>query len=286
MTIRQFIRTQLCCDLGRFLLGVALIQQGFRLCCKGQRSRQIAIDQQFCQLLLRLLLGDRFLGLYRFRRCHGFFCRRWRGGGRGCRRSRLCRSSVVKTQGLHPEAGNGKDIVQRDIHLPVWQQHGQHRTHNIRLHRVAYKTSVGNSLQGNRFVDVWKQLLAHIKTQFHNAVIPFYSRFFRRANLYADGDTCLNKSILHLFCRIKGYCRHSAGCSLLFDFFCVLCELSLPRHGASKKAAGQAAEKLLALRPVHKAGVEIMRDRPGHGLLGITVSPSAIRKTIPSPIRA
>lgn len=65
-------------------------------------------------------------------------------------------------------------------------------------------------LEGNRFVDIWNQLLAHIKTQFHNAVIPFYSRFFRGANLYADGDTCLNKSILQPFFRIKGYSRHSA----------------------------------------------------------------------------
>ena len=221
VAVRQLIRTQLCRDPGRFFLGIALVLQGCRLCCKGQRGRQVAIDQQFCQLLLRLLLGGRFQGLYRFRRGCGFFCHRGRSGhsgrrgyrGRGrrySRRGRLCRSSVVKTQGLHPEAGNGKDVVQRDVHLPVWQQHGQHRAHNIRLHWVAHKTSVRSRLEGNRFVDIWNQLLAHIKTQFHNAVIPFYSRFFRGANLYADGDTCLNKSILQPFCRIKGYSRHSA----------------------------------------------------------------------------
>ena len=221
MAVRQFIRAQLCRDLCRFLLGIALVLQGFRLCCKGQCGRQITIDQQFCQLLLRLLFGGQFQGIYRFRRGHRFFCHRGRGrrygrrgyrgrGRRYSRRGRLCRSSVVKTQGLHPEAGNGKDVVQRDVHLPVWQQHGQHRTHNIRLHRVAHKTSVRSRLEGNRFVDIWNQLLAHIKTQFHNAVIPFYSRFFRGANLYADGDTCLNKSILQPFFRIKGYSRHSA----------------------------------------------------------------------------
>lgn len=188
MAVRQFIRAQLCRDLCRFLLGIALVLQGFRLCCKGQCGRQITIDQQFCQLLLRLLFGGQFQGIYRFRRGHRFFCHRGRGrrygrrgyrgrGRRYSRRGRLCRSSVVKTQGLHPEAGNGKDVVQRDVHLPVWQQHGQHRTHNIRLHRVAHKTSVRSRLEGNRFVDIWNQLLAHIKTQFHNAVIPFYSRF-------------------------------------------------------------------------------------------------------------